>query len=84
MSSPGNDGAVSGAGNGSTGNKILAIIIVIIFIMAVLGWIVAVLAMIMIDIQDAVTVFVPGALVFGFWGLVAYQLYTCPNKLPIF
>jgi len=68
---------------GSTGNKILAILIVLIFIFAFLAWAFTTAGLLFSgDGNGAAALFVPGALVFGFWGLIAYQLWGCSNAMP--
>ena len=61
-------------------NTILAIIIVLIFLMAFLGWVLVSLVALMEDAGLAFNIIVPGLIVFGFWGLVASRLYNCPSR----
>jgi hypothetical protein len=61
-------------------NTILALIIVLIFILGFIAWVLAVVLTLLDSPSDALGVFVPGAIIFGFWGSVAWRLYNCPGN----
>lgn len=60
-------------------NTILAIIIVLIFILFFWVWVVSSGILLFSGHgSEFLSVFIPGAIVFGFWSLVTYRLYYCP------
>ena len=59
-------------------NKILAVLIVLIFLLAFIIWFVLVGIALFTDPSELLSVTLPGAVVFGFWFLIAYRLYKCP------
>lgn len=60
-------------------NAILAFFIVLIFILFFVIWFFAALLGLMTSPGEALKFIIPGALFFGFWFLIAYRLFTCPN-----
>jgi hypothetical protein len=69
--------------SGSTGNKIVAGLIVLIFLLAFLSWALMTTSMFLEgDASSATALFIPGALFFGVLGLGVRQLWGCSN--PVF
>jgi hypothetical protein len=61
-------------------NKFLAIIIVLTLILSFVVWLViAGLSLFSGDLATMAVAIIPGALIFGFWGLVIKRLYDCPT-----
>jgi hypothetical protein len=61
-------------------NTVLAVIIVLLFITLFATWVYASVDILATSPGSALNIIVPGAVLFGFWGLVAWRLYTCPSK----
>lgn len=66
-------------------NTLLAVVIVLVFLLAFLAWLGAML-IVLSDLvngdaapADALGVFIPGAVLFTFWFTVAWRLYNCPG-----
>lgn len=56
-------------------NKILAVIIVLIFILFFCAWLLLSVLAFAVDKKDALPLIASGIITFGFWFTVAYRLY---------
>lgn len=63
-------------------NTFLAIVIVLLLILFTVVWILALwISVIFGDSSSNLKVFIPGALIVGFWSIVGYQLYKCTDPI---
>jgi hypothetical protein len=63
-------------------NKVLAIVIVLVLLLSFIGWIVGVGVTLFAGSPfGAALLFIPGALFYGFAGLVVKRLYDCDEQL---
>lgn len=59
-------------------NTVLAIIIVLIFLLGFILWFSVTGLVLFASPSEAMRLFIPGAIFFGFWLGVAWRLYNCP------
>ena len=60
-------------------NTILAIILILIFLISFIYWFSLTSVGLLVSPSLGLELFIPGALFFGFIGLVSYQLYNCSS-----
>ncbi len=61
-------------------NTVLAVVIVVLFIFLFITWIFASVDILMNAPGAALNIIVPGLIMFGFWGFVAWRLYNCHSE----